>query len=143
MARESRCDETRRVILVDTSVWIDYFNGLPTPATERLDSLLGREMLLTGDLILAEVLQGFRSERDFERATALMGVLEFQEMLGREIAIASARHYRKLRERGVTVRKTIDVIIGTFCIMRGHELLHADRDFNPMAKHLGLQVVRV
>jgi predicted nucleic acid-binding protein len=131
------------VILVDTSVWIDYFNGRPTRAAERLDSLLGQQVLLTGDLILVEVLQGFRSERDFQRAAALMDLLEFQEMLGREVAVASANHYRHLRERGVTVRKTIDVVIGTFCIVKGHELLHSDRDFNPMAKHLGLQVVRL
>jgi predicted nucleic acid-binding protein len=130
------------MIFIDTSVWIDFFNGRPTREAELLDSLLGRERLAIGDLILAEVLQGFRSDLDFARALEFLSAFEFQAMVGREVAIESARNYRRLRARGVTVRKTIDVMIGTFCIKAGHQLLHADRDFNPMERHLGLSVVR-
>jgi predicted nucleic acid-binding protein len=131
------------MIVVDTSVWIDFFNGRPTPEANRLDNLLGSELLVIGDLILAEVLQGFRADSDFRRALRLLSVLEFEPMVGREIAVDSARNYRSLRARGVSVRKTIDVMIGTFCIRRGHRLLHADRDFDPMQRYLGLSVVRV
>jgi predicted nucleic acid-binding protein len=129
------------MILVDTSVWIDYFNGNRTLATGRLDALLGDELLLTGDIILAEVLQGFRTESDYRRARQLLDKLEFQPMLGREVALETARNYRRLRKRGVTVRKTIDVMIATFCLENDHRLLHSDRDFEPMKKHLGLRVV--
>jgi predicted nucleic acid-binding protein len=130
------------MILVDTSVWVDYFNGKPTTQTNLLDDLLTRDRLLTGDLIVAEVLQGFRSERDFRTAQELMDLLEFREMVGREVALASARNYRLLRARGATVRKTIDVIIGTFCLQNGHQLLHSDRDFDQIERYLGLGVVR-
>jgi predicted nucleic acid-binding protein len=131
------------MIVVDTSVWIDYFNGRPTAAADLLDSLLARERLAIGDLILAEVLQGFRSDLDFRRALDFLREFEFRTMLGREVAIDSARNYRRLRARGVSVRKTIDMMIGTFCIQNGHQLLHADRDFDPMERYLGLSVVRV
>jgi predicted nucleic acid-binding protein len=131
------------MIVVDSSVWIDYFNGRPTRHADRLDSLLSREPLLMGDLILAEVLQGFRSDLDFRRALEFLSALEFQAMMGRDVAIASARNYRRLRARGVSVRKSIDVMIGTFCIENGHQLLHSDRDFSPMARYLGLRVVPV
>jgi predicted nucleic acid-binding protein len=130
------------MIVVDTSVWIDYFNGRPTPAANLLDSLLERERLAVGDLILAELLQGFRSDLDFRRALDFLSAFEFQTMVGREVAIDSARNYRRLRARGVSVRKTIDVMIGTFCIQNGHQLLHTDRDFDPMERYLGLDVVR-
>jgi predicted nucleic acid-binding protein len=130
------------MIVVDTSVWVDYFNGRPTPETDSLDALLSRELLIVGDIILTEVLQGSRSQADFRRALSLLGRLEFREMLGREAAIESARHYRRLRAKGVTVRKTIDVIIATFCIRGGHELLHADRDFDLIEQHIGLRVLR-
>ena len=126
------------MILVDTSVWIDYFNGLATRESDLLDGYLGREPLLTGDLILAEVLQGFRSDRDFRRAKSALDTLAFQPLVGRDIALASARNYRKLRTQGVTVRGTVDVIIATFCIEKGHLLLHADRDFALMEGPLGL-----
>jgi predicted nucleic acid-binding protein len=127
------------VILVDSSVWIDYFNGRSTRHTDRLDGLLGGEELLTGDLILAEVLQGFRHDREFERARRALGQLPYADMLGRELALATAQSYRSLRQRGITIRKTIDVMIATFCISNGHILLHGDRDFTPMAEHLGLR----
>ena len=129
------------MILVDTSVWIDYFNGAETRETDLLDGLLGVEPLLIGDLILIEVLQGFRHDRDYRRAKAALDRLIFESMLGREMALLSAQNYRKLRAAGVTVRKTIDVIIATFCLHRGHRLLHSDRDFSLMQNHLGLQVV--
>ena len=129
------------MILVDSSVWIDYFNGLATSQTDRLDELLGSDLLLTGDIILAEVLQGFRDDRDFRRAKRALDGLEFRAMLGRDIALKSAANYRALRTQGVSVRKTIDMLIATFCIENGHELLHADRDFDPIERHLGLRTV--
>ena len=129
------------MILVDSSVWIDYFNGRATRQTDRLDELLGSDLLLTGDIILAEVLQGFRDDRDFRRAKRALDGLEFRAMLGRDIALKSAANYRALRAQGVTVRKTIDMLIATFCIENGHELLHADRDFDPIERHLGLRTL--
>lgn len=129
------------MILVDSSVWIAYFNGAQDPRTDLLDQLLGSNPLVIGDLILTEVLQGFRSDRDFRTARKLLETLEFQPMLGCELAIKSADNYRNLRRKGVTIRKTIDVTIATFCIERGHQLLHADRDFEPMQQHLGLETL--
>ena len=129
------------MILVDSSVWIDYFNGQTTVATDRLDDLLSGELLLTGDIILAEVLQGFRRQSDFRRARLLFDKLEYRDMLGHDVAIAAATNYRTLRVRGVTVRKTIDVMIATFCVRNGHRLLHSDRDFTPMERHLKLKTV--
>ena len=129
------------MIVVDSSVWIDYFNGIGTRETTILDEVLGTEPLLTGDLILAEVLQGFRNARDLRRAREALDTLMFEPMVGRGIALASARNYRALRARGVTVRKTIDMLIATFCMANGHRLLHADRDFAVIAEHLGLQTL--
>jgi len=130
------------MILVDTSVWIDYFNGSDTVETSILDTRLGLEPLLIGDLILVEVLQGFRSQAEITRAARLLAGLEFRELVGRQIALKSASNYRSLRARGMTVRKTIDVIIGTWCIVNSHQLLHSDRDFDVLEQYLGLQVVR-
>ena len=127
--------------VVDTSVWVSYFNGVATRQTDRLDRLLGEERVVIGDLILTEVLQGFRNDAEFRRARALLAALEFREMLGRTVALESAANYRRLRALGVTVRKTIDVMIGTFCILNRLPLLHADRDFDPLAEHLGLKVI--
>ena len=129
------------MIVVDTSVWVDYFNGAVTRETALVDALLGVEPIVIGDLILAEVLQGFGAERDVREARAALDRLLFQPMVGRDIALASARNYRALRARGVTVRKTIDMVIATFCLQNGHRLLHADRDFVPIAKHLGLETL--
>ena len=129
------------MILVDSSVWIDYFNGTITPRTETLDRLLGYELLAIGDLILTEVLQGFADERDFNQARRMLTSLVVVELGGREIAIQAARNFRALRKRGVTVRKTIDTVIATRCIESGYDLLHSDRDFDPFARHLGLRVV--
>ncbi len=127
------------MILVDSSVWIDYFRGVDTLETDRLDALLQTDVLATGDLMLAEVLQGLRSEADFEKARAVLTSLEIVELGGKDVGIQAARHYRKLREKGVTVRKTIDTIIATRCIADGHSLLFSDRDFEPFVKHLGLK----
>jgi predicted nucleic acid-binding protein len=129
------------MIVVDTSVWIDYFNGIPTVQSRLLDSLLDRDVLAIGDLILAELLQGFATDADAKRALVLLEPLDFLEMAGREVAIQSAADYRRLRSCGVTVRKTMDMLIGTYCRMHGHELLHNDRDFGVLARHLGLKVV--
>ncbi len=129
------------MILVDSSVWIDYFNGTETRETDLLDGLLGVEPLLIGDLILVEVLQGFRDNRDYRRAKTALDRLIFEAMLGRDMALESAQNYRKLRALGVTVRKTIDVIIATFCLRGRHRLLHSDRDFALMQEPLGLLVV--
>ena len=131
------------MILVDSSVWLDFFNGRSTLETDLLDGFLGNEPLLTGDLILTEVLQGFRADGDFRRASAALATLTFEPMVGREIAIASAQNYRRLRTLGVTVRKTIDVIIATFCVENGHRLLHADRDFALLEEPLGLRTVHL
>jgi predicted nucleic acid-binding protein len=127
------------VILVDSSVWIDFFNGRASRETDLLALLLRRRILLTGDLILAEVLQGFRRQGAMEQARRALLSLPCADLVGKEIALASARNYRLLRRQGITARKTVDVIIATFCIRNGHVLLHADRDFEPMAQHLGLR----
>lgn len=127
------------MILVDTSVWIDYFRGTPTPQAEELDALLDREPLVTGDLILAEVLQGFGGDRDFNRARKLLTSLIVVDLAGQEVAIQAARNFRALRARGTTVRKTIDAVIATRCITSGYALLYSDRDFDPFVQYLGLR----
>ncbi|MBS1859333.1 MAG: PIN domain nuclease [Acidobacteria bacterium] len=129
------------MILVDSSVWIDYFKGTITAQTATLDGLLGNEPLAIGDLILTEVLQGFHDDRDFNHARRLLAALTLVELGGRDIAIQAAKNFRSLRKKGVTVRKTIDTVIATRCIESGYELLHNDRDFDPFAKYLGLRVV--
>ena len=129
------------MILVDSSVWIDYFQGTITAQTEKLDKLLGHEPLAIGDLILTEVLQGFAAERDFNEARKMLTSLLVVELGGQEIAIQAAKNFRALRVLGATVRKTMDTVIATRCIESGYDLLHNDRDFDPFAKHLGLRVV--
>lgn len=127
------------MILVDSSVWIDYFRGAPTPESDTLDAMLGSEPLAIGDLILAEVLRGFDSDRDFNQARKLLGSLMVIDIGGEDIAIQAARNHRVLRSMGVTVRKTIDTLIATRCIASGHSLLYSDRDFDPFVRHLGLR----
>lgn len=127
------------MILVDSSVWVDYFNGRATRETDYLDTLLGTEPVAISDLILAEVLQGFRSDADFAAAKELMACLTLYDLLGAALALKVAENYRALRKRGVTVRKTADTIIATFCIDRSIPLLYSDRDFDPFVKHLGLK----
>lgn len=129
------------MILVDSSAWIAYFRGTATPQADRLDELLGVDDLAIGDLNLVEVLQGFHTEGDFNRAKTMLTALTVVELGGQEIAVQAARNFRALRSRSVTVRKTIDTVIATWCIERGCFLLHDDRDFDPFVKHLGLRVV--
>jgi len=130
------------MIVVDSSVWIDYFNGTANPQTEKLDALLGEEPLAVGDIILTEVLQGFGADRDFNTAKAMLLHLTVFDMLGQRNAVASAENFRVLRKKGVTVRKTVDCIIATFCIENNHGLLFSDRDFLPFVEHLGLRPVK-
>ncbi|HAN57248.1 MAG TPA: VapC toxin family PIN domain ribonuclease [Betaproteobacteria bacterium] len=127
------------MILVDSSVWIDYFRGTTTPQTEKLDSLLGNEPIATGDLILTEVLQGFISDRDFNQAKKLMTSLVIVDLVEQATAIQAAKNFRVLRSLGITMRKTIDTIIATRCIENGLPLLYSDRSFDPFVKHLGLR----
>ena len=129
------------MIVVDSTVWIDFFRGSVTRETTMLRSLMGLGVVLVGDLVLAEVLQGFPDERQAEAGRQTLERFAVEPMVGREIAVAAAANYRRLRAVGVTVRRTIDLLIGTFCIERGYALLHHDRDFDPMADRLGLQVV--
>ena len=129
------------MIFVDSSVWIDYFNGQNTPQVELLHELLGREPLVIGDIVLAEVLQGFRHDRDYRTARDLLTSLRIVNVLNTGIALQSAKNFRLLRKRGITVRKTLDSIIATFCISNRLYLLHSDKDFEPFEKMLGLQVV--
>ena len=129
------------MILVDTSVWIDFFRGNPTVQAEWLDRNLDVEGLVVGDLILAEVLQGFGDDRGFNAAKRLLGQLEQVEVAGFDVAIEAARNYRRLRRAGVTVRGTVDVLIATRCLANGLRLLHNDRDFDAFEKHLALRVV--
>jgi predicted nucleic acid-binding protein len=129
------------VILVDSSVWIDFFRNEPTVQAEWLDRNLGIETLVVGDLILAEVLRGFKDDRGFNEARRLLAALEQLNLGGEAISVASAKNFRKLRAEGVTVRGAVDVIIATRCIADGLHLLHSDRDFDAFEAHLGLQVV--
>ena len=129
------------MILVDSSVWIDYFRGSATKQTQRLDILLDTEALAIGDLILTEVLQGFMVDPEFDEAKRLFASLEWVELGGEDVAIEAARNFRKLRKLGITVRQTIDTVIATRCIVSGYELLHDDRDFDAFEKHLGLRCV--
>jgi predicted nucleic acid-binding protein len=127
------------VIVVDSSVWIDFFRGTSTPEVEKLYGLLGRTPVAVGDLILVEVLQGFRNDQDVATARQLFRPLPVIEMLGRQQAFKAAENYRKLRSKGITVRKTIDGIIATACIEADLPLLFSDRDFQPYVEHLGLE----
>ena len=127
------------MILVDSSVWIDYFGGNATPQANRLDDLLGSEPLVIGDLILTEVLQGFGSDREFNAARKVLLALDMVVLGGSDVAVEAAKNYRRLRSLGVTVRKTIDTVIATRCIVSGHTLLHSDRDFDAFEQHLGLR----
>ncbi len=126
------------MIVVDSSVWIDFLNGHDAPHVRRLDAILGAGEIIVGDLILCEVLQGLESERKAQEVEARLRPFAIVSMAGETIAIAAARNFRYLRGRGVTVRKTIDLLIGTWCIENRTPLLHNDGDFRPMTRHLGL-----
>jgi predicted nucleic acid-binding protein len=127
------------VILVDSSVWIDLLNNAVTEQVERLREMMPATPLLVGDLILCEVLRGFRSEAQAALVERSLKRFETAPLLDVDLAVKAAPNYRLLRRQGVTIRKTVDLVIGTFCIERGHRLLHSDRDFEPMVRCLGLQ----
>ena len=129
------------MILVDSSVWIDYFRGRPTAQTDLLEGLLDSQELAIGDLILTEVLQGCKLDKEFNEVRRLLSRLDLVVLGGEDVMIEAAKNYRKLRNLGVTVRGTIDVVLATRCIVSGHQLLHSDRDFDAFEQHLGLRCV--
>jgi predicted nucleic acid-binding protein len=131
------------LIVVDSSVWIDFFNGKVTPQTSKLLSFMGNEPLLIGDLILCEILQGARTESHARMLEDELRKFDLAPMLNPELAVAAAKNHRILRSEGITIRKTIDLVIGTFCIAHQHTLLHDDRDFGPMETHLGLRIAPI
>jgi predicted nucleic acid-binding protein len=131
------------MVLVDTTVWIDYVHGVAAPHTEALDHALLENQVVTGDLIVAEFLQGFRIAREFNEAKSIIDRLICYELAGKSIAVQAAKNFHFLQTKGITVRKTIDMIIGTFCIEHDLPLLHNDRDFNPMETYLGLKIFRL
>ena len=126
------------MIVVDSSVWIDYFIGVPNKQTNILHESLGHRPVAIGDLILTEVLQGFRQDKDYRAAKTLFEDVTLFDMLGKEMAIKSAENFRALRKKGITVRKTADIIIASFCIDQKLPLLFSDKNFRPFVKHLGL-----
>ena len=127
------------MILVDSSVWIDFFNGTENAETDKLNEILGLEEVVIGDLILAEVLQGFKSDKDYKVAKDVLTSLTIHDLIGKELAIKSANNFRKLRKKGITIRKTADVIIATYCIENKIPLLFTDKDFAPFVKYLRLR----
>jgi predicted nucleic acid-binding protein len=129
------------VVIVDSTVWVDYFNGLPNPETDWLDGQLDQQRLGLTTIIVCEVLQGLREERKAIAVATALRQFEVFEMPNLAVALQAARNYRTLRSRGRTVRKTVDVLIATFCIEEQHSLLHRDRDFDPFEELLGLSVV--
>lgn len=126
------------MVLVDTSVWVDFFNGKMTDETGKLDQYLSSTVIVVGDLILAEVLQGFRYDKDYRIAKSLLTELELVQLCNSDLAIKSAQNYRTLRKQGITIRKTIDCLIATYCIETKTPLLFSDRDFDPWVAHLKL-----
>lgn len=130
------------MVFVDSSVLIAFFNGSSIWQVQKLDDLLGSEPVCIGDLILTEVLQGFKSDNDFTQAKNALKMFPVYEMVNSSLALQSAENYRFLRKKGVTVRKTIDMLIGTFCIEGDFSLLHDDKDFEPMEDYLGLQTIK-
>lgn len=130
------------MLIPDSTIWIDYFNGIDNPHTQWLDREVGRRMIGVTDLILCEVLQGIRDDRQFRQVHQQMSNFTLFSTGGEELAVAAANNYRSLRKLGLTVRKTIDCITATFCLLEDHSLLHHDRDFDPFEKHLGLKVIR-
>lgn len=128
------------MILVDSSVWIDYFNGLDTDETSFLDGALSTDTICIGDIILAEVLQGFRSDNDYQIARELLLELPLYQIMTPELAIVGADNYRKLRKKGITIRKSVDNWIATYCIEKKLPLLFSDKDFQPYVEILGLRI---
>lgn len=128
------------MILVDSSVWVDYFRSADTPQVALLDSLLGRSPIAVGDLIAAEVLQGVRNDREYKLVKKTLEAFDHIDLAGYELAVRASENDRALRVKGVTIRKTIDTLIATRCIEDDLTLLHADRDFHPFTAYLGLKV---
>ncbi len=129
------------MILVDSSVWVDYFKGRATAQTGLLEGLLDSQELAIGDLNFIEVLQGCKIEKEFNEVRRLLGRLDLVVLGGEDVAVPAAKNYLKLRQLGLTVRGTIDVVLATRCIVSGYRLLHSDRDFDAFEKHLGLKCV--
>ena len=127
------------MIMVDSSVWIDYFNGAETSETKLLDEFLSTDTICIGDIILTEVLQGFVRDKDYKLAREILTVLPIYQVMTPDLALMSAENYRKLRKRGITIRKSVDNWIATFCIQNKLPLLYSDRDFNPYVDFLGLR----
>ena len=129
------------MLVVDSSVWIDYFNGTPNPARAALRKLLddGDLRLVVPDLVMFEVLRGFRDERDFRQARLLFESLDIEEAGGAELALVAAQHFRSLRAVGVTPSSSIDVLVAAFCIENDYALLHCDRDFDAFVELRGLR----
>lgn len=130
------------MILVDSSVWIDFFRGTRSAQSNALNELLATTLIVVGDLIMIEVLQGVQNEREFRQVQKTLNSFEQIDIAGRELSIKAAKNFRRLRALGYTVRKTVDTLIATRCIENNYALLHADRDFDAFEKHLGLQVAR-
>src|ERR1700722_2238359 len=128
--------------IVDTTVWIDYLGGIANPQTEWLVWGMNKQAFGLTDLILCEVLQGIREDSEFARVRRELSTFEVFTTGGEDLAVASAKNYRSLRSRGCTVRKTIDCLIATFCLIEGHSLLHRDSDFEPFEKYLALRIIR-
>ena len=141
MGREFRRHEKRQMILVDTSVWIDYFNGNDNKYTEYLDGALIEGNVALGDLIFLEILQGIRENKEYKRLKSLLGRLDQYTLFDKDMVAHCADHYRSLRKKGITIRKTADVIIATFCIQNHIPLLYTDKDFDPFVNHLKLRKV--
>ena len=129
------------MIFVDSSVWIDYINDLDAAHTEKLEHILGRQEVVVGDLVLAEVLQGCSDPKLFKETVRLFRLADFVVVGSYRIAIEASRNYIALRAKGITIRKTVDTLIATRCIIDNYELLHNDRDFLPFEEHLGLKCV--
>ena len=129
------------MVVIDTSAWIEYLNGKRSRVVAKVDQCLEQDLVAVGDLIYCEVMQGIRSPRDRSQVSSLLLSLPQFDMVGFSIAEKSAANYRLLRSKGVTVRKTIDVLIGTFCAEHGLQIVHQDSDFDLMAKHIGLDVI--
>jgi predicted nucleic acid-binding protein len=129
------------MVIVDSTVWIDYLADHQNAHCDWLDRNLGKRRIGLTDLVLTEVLQGYRDDTIFDRIRVQLGKMPILQMSSVELAVASARNYRTLRRGGITIRKTIDCLIATFCIENGHFLLHRDRDFDPFEQHLGLKVI--
>ncbi|OQX76349.1 MAG: VapC toxin family PIN domain ribonuclease [Bacteroidetes bacterium 4484_249] len=129
------------MILVDTSVWVDYFNGIINQKTNKLDLILSNNVVITGDIILTEILQGFRNDKDYQTAKNYLDSLYYYQFIDKSMSIKAAENFRFLKKKGITVRKTTDILIGTFCIEYNIPLLHNDKDFEPMEEYLHLKVI--